>query len=506
MTAPGTVLRLEHLSKEFGGTRALHDVSLDVAADEVHALLGANGSGKSTLIKVLSGYHRPEPGAVATLGGEPLDLLHPLAARHDAMRFVHQDLGIVLELSAVDNFGLECGYATNGAGRIRWREQVRRTRRALKRFDVGFDIHKPMSDAAPVDRTLVAIAAAIEGWDGAGGLLVLDEPTAALPPGEVGVLFDIIAEVRRAGASVLYVSHRLDEIFEIGDRVTVLRQGEVVATRAVTDLTPHDVAALMVGSEVETAVRPSPRDADDSAPVLEAKDLRGRFLRGVDFTLRPGEILGIAGLLGSGREELPYIVAGAAEDATAGGRIRDGGEAARWHDVARTRRRLALVPADRVGAGMFGELTVQENLAMPSLDALSRHGYVPGSRERALGLEWSDRVGVHPRDPKRIMSTLSGGNQQKVVVGRWLAQRPSVLVLCEPTAGVDIAARMALYRLLINEARAGLGIVLSSSDTDDLLHLCTRVLVLRDGLVARELQFDDISESTLHHAMEGTDR
>jgi len=500
-----TLLHLEHLSKHFAGTRALDDVSLDIAVGETHALLGANGSGKSTLIKILSGYHRPEPGAVVSLGGEPLDLYHPTRQGQDRVRFVHQELGVVLELSAVDNFGLERGYVTSPAGRIRWREQIRRTRRALDRFDVNFDIHKPLAAAAPVERTLVAIAAAVEGWDGERGLLVLDEPTAALPASEVAALFDVIAEVRRAGASVLYVSHRLDEVFEISDRVTVLRQGEVVATRAVADLTPRTIALLMVGTEVETDVRPSPPSERRGAPVLEARDVCGRYLRGVDVTVHPGEIVGLAGLIGSGHDELAQIVAGAADHRTVTGSIRAGDASGEWVDVAASEHRASFVPADRVRDGMFAEMTVQENLAIPSVDDLSYAGFIPPRAERQLAAEWIDRLTVDPPDPTRAMGTLSGGNQQKVVVGRWLARHPALLVLCEPTAGVDIGARMGLYRLLIEEAQAGLGLVVSSSDTQDLLHLCTRVLVLRDGEVVRTLESQDITEHNLHHAMEGTE-
>ncbi|MFA4926943.1 MAG: sugar ABC transporter ATP-binding protein [Patulibacter sp.] len=493
-------LRTEGLSKTFPGTRALSDLTIEIGAGEVHALAGSNGSGKSTFIKLLAGYHQPDPGYSAWFGGQPLDLDAPGADRPPGLRFIHQDLGLVLELDAVDNFGLKCGYATR-RGSIDWREQARRTQRALSRFGIGIDIHQPLSQAAPVERTVLAIAAAIEGWDEAGGLLVLDEPTAALPHAEVEVLFQIIGEVVAAGASILYVSHRLDEIFTIADTVSVLRAGRLVETRPVEGLTGDGIAALMAGADVDTDVRPQPFvRRPDSVPAIEAVDLRGRYLRGVDLTVHPGEIVGVAGLLGSGREELPYVLAGARAD-SATGRIRAGGEP--WRTIERGGFQHALVPADRLAEGIIGELPVQDNVALPALRTLGRHGLMVGDAESRMAVDVIERVGLVPADPSRLMSTLSGGNQQKVVVGRWLTEERPVLILSEPTAGVDIAARMALFRLLIEAAEEGLGMVVASSDVHDLIHLCTRVIVLREGVVTRELEQDEVTESTLLRVMEG---
>ncbi len=494
-------LRIEGLSKTFPGTRALNDLTIEIGAGEVHALAGSNGSGKSTLIKILAGYHQPDAGYTASFAGRPLDLFEPGANRPAGLRFIHQDLGLVLELDAIDNFGLKCGYALTPRGTIDWREQARRTQRALGRFGLEIDIRQPLSQAAPVVRTVLAIAAAVEGWDEAGGLLVLDEPTAALPHAEVEVLFQIIAEVVRAGASILYVSHRLDEIFTIADTVSVLRAGELVETRPVEGLTGDGIAALMAGAEVDTDVRPKPFvRRPDSVPALEATDLAGEYLRGVDLTVQPGEIVGVAGLLGSGREELPYVLAGA-RAASATGRIRAGGGP--WRAIERGGFQHALVPADRLAEGIIGELPVQDNVALPSLRALGRRGVMVGDAEARMARDVVRRVGLVPADPSRLMSTLSGGNQQKVVVGRWLTEERPVLILSEPTAGVDIAARMALFRLLIDAAESGLGLVVASSDVHDLIHLCTRVIVLREGVIARELEQDEITEPTLLRVMEG---
>ena len=281
------VLRLEKLSKTFGGTRALRDVALEIAPGEIHALVGQNGCGKSTLIKTLAGYHDADPGALAWLDGEPFDLAAVTDARHDRLRFVHQDLGLVTELSALDNLALSRGYARTRLGSINWSAQEKTARALIGRFGVDIDVHRPLMYATPVERTIVAIAAALEGWEGGRGVLVLDEPTAVLPHTEVDKLLEIVREVRRSGTSVLYVSHRMSEIFDLADRVTVLRGGRLIGTRDVADLTPQTLATMMVGEDVDISVRPEAANGARGAQ-LEVRDLRAGVLRGVSFELQRG--------------------------------------------------------------------------------------------------------------------------------------------------------------------------------------------------------------------------
>ena len=245
-------LRITGLSKTFPGTRALIDASLDVAPGEVHALIGQNGSGKSTLIKTLAGYHHADPGASAELCGEPFAIGHDVP---QTLRFVHQDLGLVHELNAMDNLALRGGFIRGAAGRVRWRQQEAETNRLLERFGVELDIHRPLAQATPVQRTIVAIVGALQGWQGGEGVLVLDEPTALLPHEEVERLFDLVREVKRAGTSVLYVSHRLGELFEIADSVTVLRAGRVVTTKSIQEVDGRPLASLMVGEDVDPDYR-----------------------------------------------------------------------------------------------------------------------------------------------------------------------------------------------------------------------------------------------------------
>lgn len=352
---------------------------------------------------------------------------------------------------------------------------------------------------------MVAIAAALQGWEGRRGVLVLDEPTAVLPPGEVARLFDIVREIRDSGASVLYVSHRMDEIFALADRVTVIRGGRRIATRRVGELTPRSLAELMAGEETETEHRPRPV-SDGAEAVLEVRGLSAGPLHGVDFTLARGERLGITGLVGSGHEVVPYAVCGA-YGGPVRGQVRVPQRSPRWVDAKDAGRLgIPLVPADRAGEGVIGDFSVGENLTLPLLDRLrARAGRLHRRRESSLAEEWIRRVGVRTAGRGARITTLSGGNQQKVVVARCLAQQPPVLVLCEPTAGVDIATRLQLYDLIERQADDGTGVIVSSSDTEDLLALCTRVLVVRDGRIVREISGRDITEPALVHAMEGTE-
>jgi ABC-type sugar transport system ATPase subunit len=496
-------LRIGGLSKTFPGTRALIDASLEIRPGEVHALIGQNGSGKSTLIKTLAGYHRADPGAVAELGGERFTIGHDVP---DRLRFVHQDLGLVLELSAMDNLALRGGFISGAGGRIRWREQERETYRLLDRFGVELDIHRPLAEATPVQRTVVAIVAALQGWQGGSGVLVLDEPTALLPHEEVERLFAMVREVKRAGTSVLYVSHRLDELFEIADRVTVLRAGRVVTTLPMSDVDARGLASLMVGENVDPDYRAPVAARPHAPPVLELRNVHGHRLRGVDLDVHRGEILGIAGLAGTGMQELPYVIAGCSPF-PASGRMRLAQRSSAWIDVADAASLgVPIVPADRAREAIVAEFAVRENVSLSILDRLGRRGKLGLREEQALVDRWTSELGIVTAGPDALISTLSGGNQQKVVVARCLARDPELLVLSEPTAGVDIGTRVAIYDLIAGLSRRGLTVVVSSSDLGDLLAMCTRVIVLRNGRIAAELGAAGLTEHALVRAMEEDER
>jgi ABC-type sugar transport system ATPase subunit len=503
LTSKGEILRVEGLSKTFPGTKALHEVDFDIRAGEVHALVGHNGSGKSTLIKVLSGYHQADPGARAFLDGEPVeigDLAHDIGETH--LSFVHQDLGLILELNAIDNLALHGGFRRTAWGSISWRHQRRLARQLVAPFHHDFDVEVPLSKVTPVERTIVAIAAALQGWNRPHGVLVLDEPTAVLPPSEVGRLFDIVRGLRKDGAGILYVSHRLDEIFDLADRVTVLRNGQKVATRGVAGIDKQALVRLMLGDEVEADYRNEAGLADDAATVLEVRNLSGNYVRDVGFSLCRGEVLGIAGLPADGRDELPRLLID--------GRRRAGGEARGpqdWPEWRSLRRipdgAVVLLPADRAREGIIGPMTVAENVSLSVLGRFRSAGRLDPGEERSFVGRWIDALQVKAGSPDDSITTLSGGNQQKVLFARVLGREPEVLVMSEPTAGVDIGARHAIYDLVAEQAEDGLGVVVTSSDVDDLLAMCHRVLVLRHGVVVEELAGESLNEFELVHAMEG---
>jgi ABC-type sugar transport system ATPase subunit len=503
------VLQIRGLVKTFGGTHALRGVDLDIAAGEVHGLVGHNGSGKSTLVKTLAGFYHADPhsGAEAQLDGVSFDLTKAGVQLHERLRFVHQDLGLVQEMSALENLALRSGFARTRLGSIRWDEQERTVRETIARFGVQLDLHRPLAEATPVQRTVVAIAGALQGWQSGRAVLVLDEPTAVLPPGEVDQLLGIVREIRAQGASVIYVSHRLDEIFALCDRVTVLRAGQVIATRDIPSLTKHELVTLMLGEEsAADGARLAGTAPSEVGTVLEARNLQTRYLRGVSVELRSGEILGLAGRPGSGREDLAYLLGGGLKG-SASGEIRRPADQGRWRRLTGHREPdIALVPADRGSEGMFTEFSVGENLTLGVLERFGRRGWLGRRAETLLARDWLGQLEVQTAGPEISVATLSGGNQQKVLIGRSLVKNPAVLVLCEPTAGVDIGTRNALYPLIRAQvAETGLSVIVSSSDVGDLLALCDRVLVFDEGSVVRELGGAEITEKSLVHAMEGID-
>ncbi|MCD0449162.1 sugar ABC transporter ATP-binding protein [Actinocorallia sp. API 0066] len=498
-------LRLRNVAKTFPGVRALDGVDFEVQPGTVHALLGHNGSGKSTLIKCLAGVYTPDPGAECTVFGRPTALGDAQDAERAGLRFVHQDLGIIPELGAVDNIGFVTGYARGPFGAVNWRRQARHARELLARFGFALDPDMPLAKATPPERAMVAIVRAVSGWRTERGVLVLDEPTAALPAHEVDVLFDLIRTIAARGAAVVIVSHRLDEVMAIADRATVMRDGRKVWDGALSDITLSGLVDLVVGaaeSNAEPANRPAQRRVPGGVPALDVRDVHGEYLRGVGFSVAPGEIVGVAGLLGSGREELPYVIAGA--QTVGGGTISVGGVTAERLTVGHARHLgVSLVPADRAAEAVFDGFSTTENVSLGALPYIRRKGVFTGRSERRFARHWLNAMHADPRYAPRPVTTLSGGNQQKAVLARALSVRPKVLVLSEPTAGIDIGARRVIYRELRRRADGGLAVVMASSDLEDLLACCDRVIALRDGKVAGAFSGDGITKSALAYAIEG---
>ena len=484
------VLQIRNLSKTFPGTRALRGVDLEIEAGEVHALVGQNGSGKSTLIKLLAGFHSPEPGATVVVGGEEVRLGSAAAARQAGFRFVHQDLALVDSLSVVENLALSRGFATGFGGRIRWGAERARARRVLASLGFDVDVRCLVADLTAAQRTVVAIARALWDSDESAKILVLDEPTAALPRTEVEHLFSAIRNVQQHGVGVLYVSHRLDEVFAIAGRVTVLRDGLKVATVDTSSLDEPRLVDLMLGTAVLRAVGGA--GGGRGGRVLVARDICGSVLAGIDFEAHAGEVVGFAGLTGSGREELLPMLFGSmprsgsvtvAGEAVRGGRPQDA-----------IRAGLSLVPSDRLRQGGVFDMSVAKNLTLSDMRSVStRVGAISSKSERSEVQDWLRRLDVRPPNPEIKLATLSGGNQQKIVIAKWLRRKPRVLLLDELTQGVDVGAKAAIHTLVRAAARDGATVIVASSDDEEICDLCDRAYVLRDGLISAELDQQSLS-------------
>jgi ribose transport system ATP-binding protein len=479
-------LELRHLSKVFPGQRALDDVDLELQGGEVHALLGPNGSGKSTLVKILAGFHAAEAGAGASLFGEPFELgshtpAHPI-------RFIHQDLALVGQLDAVDNLALGGRYAR------RWWLSDRIERRAasmkLAAFGVAMDVGAPVDSLSRAVQTMLALVRAVNSGLGTEGLLVLDEPTASLPAREVGVLFDLIREYKHKGGTVLYVTHRLSEVFDVADRVTVLRDGRRVATVRVDELDHDRLVELIVGHELEAM-----STADGSAPDadelrLGVRGLAGAGIEAFDLDVRAGEIVGVSGLVGSGYEDVLRLIF-TGRERTAGEIVVDGQPLPARGPRASIEAGVAYAPADRRLLAAITTWTARENVTLPALRPHRIFRWLSDRRESRDAKGWMDRLDVVPGDPGRTFAQFSGGNQQKLVIARWLRTGARVFLLEEPTNGVDVGATRAIYEALRSAASAGAAVVMTSQEAEELAGVCDRVIVLRQGRIGGVLSGRD---------------
>ena len=499
-TAPRLVVR--GLSKSFGGTHALRGVDLAVLPGEVHGLLGENGSGKSTLIKILAGYHAPDTGELE-IDGEAARLpLVPGEFRRLGMSFVHQDLGLVDSLSVLENLRVADLAASRSRWGIAWGRERRRARETFERYGVHLDPGLPVSSLRPVERALLSIVRALEEIRtmGAGhGLLVLDEPTVFLPREGIERLFALVREAAARGAAVLFVSHDLDEVREITDRVTVLRDGAVVGTVETKQTSEARFVELIIGRQLTALLHVAHVDRSRAEVEISVDGLAGASVTDVSFAMHRGEIVGLTGLLGSGFDEIPYLLFGARRARS--GRLTLG---TRTLDLtgltpaAATRLGLALIPADRPNDGSVGSLPVADNVALPVLDryfnglALQRRRL---RRETGAVLRELD---VRPVDPAMLYGALSGGNQQKALLAKWFQTDPTLLLLDEPTQGVDIGARAQIFELLrAAVGERGMHVLCASTDYEQLATMCERVLVFGRGRIWRELVGSEVTKERI---------
>jgi ribose transport system ATP-binding protein len=495
-----TALRVAALSKTFAGTRALVDVSLEVRSGEIHALVGGNGSGKSTLVKILAGVYRGDPGGTIAIGaGAPVDAPHwtPTRAFEHGMRFVHQNPAVFGDLTVAENLAVGNRFPTGFGGRIRWGALNAHARKLIDRYHITAAPGTPVRALNPASRTMVAVARALADRDGAdSGVLVLDEPTTSLPAGEIDILLTALRRCARAGQTILYVSHRLDEVLSLADRVTVLRDGQRVATANAADLTETKLVELIAGRPLTLN---QPDDAAghlDTEAVLDVRGLRGGPLRGVDLRVGRGEIVGVAGLLGSGRTELLQSIFGARP--VAAGEIRIGDRPVLFRSPADAMAAgVAYVPEDRAAEAVFASMSVRENISAGNVARYFARLRLQHGWERRDARTAMDTFLVRAASDRAPLVTLSGGNQQKVILARWLRREPAVLLLDEPTQGVDVAAREEIYGLIRRAAGAGTAVVVVANDFTELTRLCGRVVVLRAGRIAAEVTGSELDSHRL---------
>lgn len=493
-------LELAGISKTFGRTRVLTDASFAVGRGEIVALVGRNGSGKSTLIKVLSGYHAPDPGGRLSVRGREVAL--PLAPDDPAslgFGFMHQDLGLSPELSVLENVRVG-RFETGRFGRIRWRREREHVRRALADFDADIPPDAAVRDLTELDRALVALVRslmALEEHD--GGLLVLDEPTAFMPRDDVQRLFAAVRRAAERGTGVIFVSHRFDEVLDLSDRVVVLRDGKLVASTPTAETDEDTLVELVLGRRLDGYYPETAHTTRGGAARLVVEGVSGQVVKDASLELQPGEVVGLTGLRGMGHEELPYLVYGARK--AVAGHVTLGDErraAASMTPPRSVELGAVLVPADRQHSAVVPEFAIRENVSQPVVSRYFRGGWIRRREEQEAVASLLDEFEVRPPDPSLPVGSLSGGNQQKMLLAKWLQSDPTVHLFHEPTAGVDVGAKRAIFERIEQIAAAGGSVLVSSEEWADLAHICDRVLVFRDGHISGPaLAGDDCTEDRI---------
>ena len=492
------IISFRRVTKRFPGVVALDDVSLDIAPGALHAIVGENGAGKSTLVRCLSGVIADYEGELHVRGC-PVRFRGTADAERRGISIIHQELNLVEQLSAAANvfLGRE---RLNRLGLLDDAAMERATAAILAQLECHVDPAQLVRELRVGDQQLVEIAKALSL---SAEILIMDEPTSALTASEAARLFRAIDRLRSRGATILYISHKLDEVFRLADWITVMRDGRVVATLPRKDANPRQITHRMVGREIEQTDFDAPRSPGEVVLEVEGLSLpwpghaRRWRLHGVDFTLRRGEILGLAGLMGAGRTELLECLFGSSDEAPQGRIVLDGRAVRFRHPSQAMRAGVALVTEDRKRLGIFGNLDVGQNVTVCRLRQIARFGLLRSARQRAMARQAIEQLGVRAAGTHVPITTLSGGNQQKAILARWLLTHPKVLLLDDPTRGVDVGAKAELYVLMDRLCRDGLGIIVTSSELPELLTLCDRIVVLCEGRVTGELTRSEATEQRI---------
>lgn len=495
-----TALRIHAISKTFTGTPALNSIELSIQAGKIHVLIGQNGSGKSTLIKILSGFHTPDPGGTVTVGESALEFGSPLQGQKLGLRFVHQDLGLIPSCSVLDNLLVGLGYPTR-FGTVRQGSARRVATEMLRSYELDVDPDQLVSTLSPAQRTGIAVARALQDDPlFPPRVLVLDEPTAALPEHEVDHLLATLRRVASRGVAVLFVTHHLDEVFRIADQVTVLRDGSVVATNPTDSIDRPTLVRHLTGADLlDEPQTMAPSSRHTGTPALLVDSLDGTLLRSVSFTVSPGDIVGVCGLTGSGRETVLGSLVGAVPGSVGHVEV-DGKEFSPRRPDWAIRSGIGYLPADRKIGGGIMTLSAAENLTLPHLRPFWSKFRLHRKEESRVVKTWFEQLQIRSKGGiDGQLQFLSGGNQQKVLFAKWLRLSPAVFLLDEPTQGVDIGAKVELHRQLQAAAKRGMAVVLASTDIEEVCAVCTRVLVMRSGRIVKELEGDALSAVAITH-------
>lgn len=482
-------LRMRGISKSFPGVVALSDVDLTVNYGRVHAIVGENGAGKSTLMKILSGTYQPSTGTIE-VAGQPVRLRRPADAQALGIRMVHQELNLAPDLTVAENVFL--GRMPRRFGVVDRRRMFTEADTLLARLGASINARATLGDLSISQQQLVEIA---KSYAADPRIIVLDEPTSSLSDGETDALFAILRRMKDRGVAIIYISHRLKEVMDIADDVTVLRDGKMIDTRPAAGITAAGMIRHMVGRDVTNVFPKSPASIGDVALQVEGLG-DGRDFADISFTVRRGEILGLTGLVGAGRTELARAIFGLSRP-VAGRILLDAVPLTIASPADAVRAGIAYVPEDRKAQGIVPAMNIRENITLPILRRLSRAGHVSQSRDRAMAQDYIRDLGISPADPERRISLLSGGNQQKAVIARWLSTRPSVLILDEPTRGVDVGAKAEIHRIIGELVTSGMAVIMISSELLEVVGVCDRVLVMRDGRAAALLERGDLTEETI---------
>ena len=486
-----TLLQLADITKSFGAVRALRGISFDLRAGEVHALLGENGAGKSTLIRIITGAHQPDSGTIQ-IGGQPVTHLTPALARQMGIACIYQQPALFPDLSVAENIGLRLE-STRALRRVDWKERQLHANQFLDRIGAAISPDAEVRSLSMPEQQLVEIACAL----GAGAtIVIMDEPTASLTQKEQHLLFAVVRELRSSGVGVIYISHRLEEIFALADRVTVLRDGQSVSTTKVDDIDETALIKLMVGREV-SQIYPQAESLPGEV-VLSLRNLgcAASGVHDIDLDVRSGEIVGLAGLIGAGRTELARIVFGITP-ADSGEIILNGGAIKPHSPQDAVSHGIAYVPEDRRRHGVILEMPIAANITMAIHRKIFPSAWLRFDEERDCATQFIRDLDIRTFGPEALVGSLSGGNQQKVALGRWLATKPKVLILDEPTQGVDVGAKSEIHRIIRGLAKNGMAVLLISSDLPEIVGMSDRIAVMRRGTIAEILP----AKSSAHEVM-----